>query len=305
MRLTVATSQFAVSRSVEDNAAAIRRHMRRAAKQGARVVHFCEGSLSGYAGADFRSFRGFRWEALRECSEAIAELASELGIWVVMGSAHRLAPGRKPHNSVYVVDDTGRLVDRYDKMFCAGDKTGKTAELAHFTPGEHFCVFEIDGVRCGTLVCHEYRYPELYREYKKRGVDLVFHSFHAANVGRSQLASMRKQVGAQHHALNPGSTLPEITMPASMHAAAAANHVWISASNSSARESCWPSFFLRPDGVIAGKLRRNVPGLLISQVDTRARLYDSTRAWRDRAMRGQFHSGKLVKDARSRRRTEF
>ena len=33
------------------------------------------------------------------------------------------------------------------------------------------------------------------------------------------------------------------------------------------------------------------------------KLYDSTRAWRDRAMRGRYHSGSLVRDRRSRNHT--
>ena len=90
-----------------------------------------------------------------------------------------------------------------------------------------------------------------------------------------------------------------------MQAAAASSHVWISCSNTSAKESCWPSFFVRPDGVIIGRLRRNRPGVLISNVDPAEPLYDSTIAWRERAMRGIFHSGKLVRDERSEDRSTF
>jgi deaminated glutathione amidase len=39
-------------------------------------------------------------------------------------------------------------------------------------------------------------------------------------------------------------------------------------------------------------------------VDTEADLYDSTRAWRDRALVGILHSGSLVHDERSEKRTE-
>jgi hypothetical protein len=60
--------------------------------------------------------------------------------------------------------------------------------------------------------------------------------------------------------------------------------------------------FVRPDDVITGSLRRNTAGILLSTVDTNARLYDSTFAWRDRAMRGVFHSGEIVKDPRSDQR---
>ena len=91
-------------------------------------------------------------------------------------------------------------------------------------------------------------------------------------------------------------------MPAGMIASASNNHVWISCSNSSARESCWASFVVRPDGVICGRLARNRAGVLITTLDDKERYYDSTAAWRGRAMRGVLHSGRLVKDPRSRAR---
>jgi deaminated glutathione amidase len=84
-----------------------------------------------------------------------------------------------------------------------------------------------------------------------------------------------------------------------MAVAAACNHVWISCPNSSAPQSAWPAFFVRADGITTGRLRRNVPGVLISAVDTRQDLYDSTATSRDRAMTGTLHSGTLVSDPRS------
>jgi predicted amidohydrolase len=222
-----------------------------------------------------------------------------------LGSSHRLTGGRKPHNSVYVIDDRGRTVDRYDKRFCAGDREGRTGDLAHYSPGDHECRFEIRGIRCGVLICYDYRFPELHREYKKRGVDVVFHSFHAANADASRLAAIRAAVGEENFRFNHGTTYPEITMPPSMQAAAASSHLWISCSNSSARESFWPAFFVRADGIVTGRLRRNVAGVLMSTVDTDQPLYDSTRDWRGRAMRGVLHSGRTVRDPRSRNRTEI
>jgi predicted amidohydrolase len=47
-------------------------------------------------------------------------------------------------------------------------------------PGSHFATFVINGVRCGAQICHDYRYPELYRQYQRRGVQLMFQPFHAA-----------------------------------------------------------------------------------------------------------------------------
>ena len=305
MKLKVATCQFPVSADLRSNARYVLRQMRKARERGADVAHFCEGALSGYAGNDLDSFDGFDWALLKGSTEEAMELAGELGIWVIVGSSHPLSGRRKPHNCVYVINDRGKIVDRYDKRFCAGDAAGKTADLAHYTPGNYSCSFRIRGIRCGVLICYDYRFPELYREYKKKGVELMFHSYHAANAPPERLAMMRAQIGAEYHRLNHGTTYPEITMPATMRAAAASSHVWISCSNSSARESCWPAFFVRAEGVVTGRLRRNRAGVLVSLVDTTKPLYDSTHAWRGRAMQGVLHSGRLVEDARSKNRTEL
>jgi hypothetical protein len=92
-------------------------------------------------------------------------------------------------------------------------------------------------------------------------------------------------------------------MPAVMTAQAAVNHMWISCPNSSAPQSCWPAFAVRADGVTVGRLRRNRPGVLVTAMDTDQELYDSTAAWRDRAMAGVLHSGTPVSDQRSADRT--
>lgn len=305
MLLKVATCQFPTSADIGKNLQYVLRQICKAKDQGADVVHFPEACLSGYAGHDIASYREFNWRQLAKSTPHVLALAKELEVWVLLGSTHKLTGKNKPHDSVYIVNDRGELVDRYDKMFCAGDRLGKTEDLVHYSSGNHFSVFNIKGVRCGVLLCHEYRYPELYREYKRKGVQLVFHSYHAANIKAKQLRAMQDQVGVQFHKLNRGTTIPAITMPASMQAAAASNHVWISCSNSSARESCWGSFFVRPDGVITGRLRRNIAGVLMSEVKDGEEFYDSTVAWRDRAMSGVYHSGRSVRDRRSTNRNRL
>jgi len=167
-------------------------------------------------------------------------------------------------------------------------------------------VWETNGIRCGALICYEYRFPELYREYKRQGVRVVFHSFHAAHATPEQVAAIGTAIGPDLDRTNPAPTFtyPAITMPAAMTAAAAASHLWISCPNSSAPESLWPSFFVRADGITLGRLRRNRPGVLVSTVDTEEELYDSTAAWRERALSGVFHSGNLVDDPRSSDRTK-
>lgn len=304
-KITIATSQFPVSSNMEENLQFILSQMQEAKASGCDLIHFPEGSLSGYAGVDFESFENFEWEKLKTCMEQIIQSAKDLNIWVILGSSHPLSGINKPHNSLYIISNGGQIVDRYDKLFCAGEPDGSSGDLLHYSPGDHFSTFEINGIRCGTQICHDYRYPELYRELKKKDVQLVFHSFHAGKMDSERQQMMENQVGAKFHALNPGKTYPEITMPASMIAYASSNYVWISCSNTSAKESCWGSFAVRPDGVIVGQLEKNKSGILVTEIDLEDQYYDSTVDWRQRAMDGIYHSGELVDDPRSTNRNQL
>jgi predicted amidohydrolase len=279
--------------------------MRVAKEKVAHVAHFPEACISRYAGTDFKSYRGFVWSLLEACTRQVFDLANELRLWVILGSTYRLTGRHKPYDSVYIIDDRGRIIDRYDKMFCSGDHKGRTGDLLHYSPGNHFTVFDLKGIRCGVLIRYDYAFPEVYREYKRRGVQLMFHSYNAGHASRKRVKAMQHEIGTRFCGLNRGSSFPEIRMPSTMQASAGNNHIWISCSNTSARETCFPSFFVRADGIITGRLRRNTSGVLSSAVDTNEHLCDGTADWRNRAMRGVFHSGDLVRDRRSDNRTRL
>ena len=76
---------------------------------------------------------------------------------------------------------------------------------------------------------------------------------------------------------------------------AANNHLWISASNTSQRESCFAGFVVQPDGRLLHQLKRNVAGVLISQFDLSKAFADPSGPWRDRAIQGILHSNVLEK----------
>ncbi|MHC4754442.1 MAG: carbon-nitrogen hydrolase family protein, partial [Planctomycetota bacterium] len=170
--LKIATCQFAVSSSIKRNSAQIQSYVEKAKKAKADIVHFSECALSGYVGTDFGSYERFDWDLLIVETTKILSLVSRLGIWIVLGSSHRLTEPNKPHNSLYLIDPKGRIVDRYDKRFCtAGD-------LHHYTAGDSWVSFKIKGVKCALLICFDLRFPELYRELYKQGVDCIFQSFY-------------------------------------------------------------------------------------------------------------------------------
>ena len=275
--MKIATCQFPVSANIRRNAVAIEEQLVAAAKQGAQVVHFPECALSGYAGVDFQDWSAFGWDLLNEESCRIVRLAKTHRIWLLLGSSHRLSR-HLPHNSVYVVNPSGKIVDRYDKRFC----TGK--ELQHYSPGNHPCRFQIGKIKCAVTICHDVRYPELFRDYKRASVTVVFQSFYNARAkGRTDHSAIMLPTVQSH---------------------CGSNYMWSSVANACGYYQSWPSVFVLPDGSIAGRLRQHRRGILISEVSRKGKYRDASE-FRDEAMSGILHSGTTVREARSRNRTSL
>jgi predicted amidohydrolase len=283
--LRVATCQFSVEADIEHNCGWALQQIGQAAGGGANVVHFSECALSGYAGVDIPNVRAIDWDKLRAATRDIMAAAKRHRVWVLLGSTHYLDDETKPHNCVYVINPKGDIVDRYDKRFCTGVCGSQaTLDLVHYSPGDRYVTFQVKGFTCGVAICYDYRFPELYRGYKQRGVQVMFQSFHNA----------RKSVVA-----DPKYNIWKTIVPATVCCRAAENHVWFSANNSSTRPSKWASFAVRPDGQIMGRLRLHQPGVLFTDMTLDSKLMDAPGPWRTAAMQGRLHSGELVAHPRS------
>jgi len=266
--MTIATCQFAVTDNPKHNGRIIRRQMRRAKESGAEIVHFSECSLSGYAGAEFSSWDGYDWSVLADETEEIFNLASQLKLYIILGSSHPLGEGLLPHNSLYLISDRGQIADRYDKSFCTG------GDLKCYTCGSHLTTFEFKGVKCGLLICYDFRFPEIHRAYQQEGVFIIFHSFYQARRGGK-----------------PG-VLDVVAVP-TIQTRAAENFTWIIANNTSVRHSSWPSLIVRPDGIIAAQLQRHRAGVLVHTIDLEesAELYNAAGPYIERSVSGILYSG--------------
>jgi len=271
--LKIAACQFPVSNSIKRNAGYVCSFMKQAARGKADIVHFSECALSGYAPIDFETFDRFDWQLLLVETEKIIALTRKLRLWVVLGSTHGLAGSKKPHNSLYLISPEGKVVDRYDKRFCM------LCDLEHYGPGNRFVVFTVNKVRCALLICYDLRFPELYRELKKAGVNCIFQSF--------------------YNARQKGRTVHTDIMRQSMQCRAATNYFWISMANSSAYYQAYPSCFIRPDGKIVAQLTQHRPGIMFNIVDLSKEFYDASAPFRDSAMKGILTSNpKIIRDRR-------
>ncbi|WP_410624441.1 carbon-nitrogen hydrolase family protein [Amycolatopsis sp. cmx-8-4] len=196
-RLAVAQSEVvedpADVTALRASAARLRELMTEARDAGARLVQFPEGAIT-YPHKRVMSVHGpervgpadwtrAAWPVLRAEAEAIADLAGRLGIWVAFGSIHPLSGANRPHNSLYVVSDTGKLVGRYDKRFLSN------TELRYlYSPGAEPLVFEVDGIRFGCALCIEVNFPELFAEYERLDVDCVLVSVMVDDAARATVA---------------------------------------------------------------------------------------------------------------------
>ncbi|MEU8228554.1 carbon-nitrogen hydrolase family protein [Actinoplanes sp. NPDC048967] len=273
MTLKVATTQPAGTPDARENGRIVRELMRQAAAADVRLLHFPEGFLSGYAKEQIADWDDVDWDAVRDELRSTAVLARELGMWVVLGSAHPLTPPHRPHNSLYVISDEGLIVTRYDKRFCS-----HTEITRFYSPGFEPVVFEVDGYRFGLAICIEVNFPQLFAEYDRLGVDCLLLSAWPVDA-----ILFRK---AQAHA--------------------AINNYWLSLSVPAQSAGLMPSTIFGPDGSeltaavapeqpVAAVLDRAAPQFHIA--------LKLARPWRAAASRGDIYRSRQVEDPRSGDRT--
>lgn len=272
--MRIAVAQTRMTFDARANGRAIRDQMRKAAQAGARLVHFTEGAISGYpSGEGKRALAGWNvdWRALREELEASARLAAELRIWAVVGANHPLTPPHRPHNSLYVISDTGELHGRYDKRLLS------FTEVADwYSPGSRPLVFEVDGFRFGCALCIEIQFPELFVDYANRGVDAVL--------------------------LSTFSDDPMFAIQAQGHAACGA--FWLSFAVPAQCSHAAPSGVIGPDGrwLIRAPDDRG-EAIAVADLDRAAEqlrlALTYARPWRARARAGDLHDAARVIDPRS------
>ncbi len=273
MTLRIATTQPAGSADARANGRKARALMRQAAAEGARLIHFPEGFLSGYAKEQIADWGEVDWAAVGDEVGKVADSAAELGLWVVLGSAHPLTPPHRPHNSLYVISDQGRVIARYDKRFCSN------TEIASFySPGFEPVVFDVDGYRFGCAICVEVNFPQLFAEYEALGVQCLLLSAWPVDS-----IFFRK---AQAHA--------------------AINCYWLSLSVPAQSAGLMRSAVFGPDGNILARVdaAAEVATVLL---DRRAPEFhvalDLARPWRAEANQGDIYRRRRVDDPRSTDRT--
>jgi deaminated glutathione amidase len=279
--MKIAAAQTAVSHDISANAHCIRQVISDAAAQGAALVSFCEGALSGYAKAQIASpddWQSFDWCGQEAELRSIALLCGQLGIFAVVGGAHRLAQGSPPHNSLYVFSNKGQLLTRYDKRFLSNSELN-----GWYRPGAEPVLFEVHGFRFGCAICIESQFPEIFMHYEQAGADAVIFSSYG---------------------------MPEHFQIA-LRAHAGLNCLWVIAATPAQKAHEGPAGIVGPDGKWATHCApSSVSDFVIASLDRCDPAYEvalqKARPWRARAREGAIYREQIcADDARSRDRTLY
>ena len=148
--------------------------VREAARQGAKLVLLQELHTGVYFCQTEDTARFDQAETIPgPSSEALGQLARELGIVIVGSLFERRAPGLY-HNTAIVLDSDGRLAGKYRKMHIPDDPG--FYEKFYFTPGDlGFEPVDTAVGRLGVLVCWDQWYPEAARLMALAGAELLLY----------------------------------------------------------------------------------------------------------------------------------
>ncbi|MFO1414026.1 MAG: NAD+ synthase [Burkholderiales bacterium] len=136
-----------------------------ARRAGASLVVTPELSLCGYPPEDLLLRPAF----VDACATELAALAPQVREGTLLvGFPERFAGHCR--NAVAVIRD-GRVADVYRKMYLPNYTVFD--EERYFEPGAEPCVFEVDGVRCGVIICEDVWYPEPARRAAAAGAQVL------------------------------------------------------------------------------------------------------------------------------------
>jgi len=185
-------------------------------------------------------------------ADTASRLASELGIYLHIGSTAIARPDGKVANRAFLFDPKGGLVTTYDKihMFDVDLDNGESwRESATYEPGQSAAVVDLPFARLGFAVCYDLRFPQLFRAEALAGANVL-----------TTPAAFTRQTGEAHwHTL--------------LRARAIENGAWLIAAaqggvHEDGRETYGHSLIIDPWGKIVAEANHADPAVIVADIDT-------------------------------------
>ncbi|MRD45755.1 NAD+ synthase [Caenimonas koreensis DSM 17982] len=175
LKICIAQLNFLVG-DTAGNAQKIIDAARAAYAQGARLVLTPELSICGYAAEDLFLRPAF----VAACDDAVKTVARELaglkGLHVVIGHPtggdvrSKSVAVQRRYNAASVVTQ-GRILETYAKRELPNYQVFD--ERRYFTPGQGTCVFQVEGISVGLLICEDAWFDEPGLLAKEAGAEVI------------------------------------------------------------------------------------------------------------------------------------
>jgi nitrilase len=171
----VAAIQMVSGADVGRNLVAAAGLLRESRRRGARVAALPENfAFMGLAESDKLAIA--EEDGTGPIQATIAELALELGLWIVAGTVPLRVPGDdRTAAACLVFDAGGRRVARYDKIHlfdvAIPGREERYQESASVRPGQAPVCLDTPAGRLGLAVCYDLRFPELFRRLLDLGAE--------------------------------------------------------------------------------------------------------------------------------------
>jgi len=105
----------------------------------------------------------------------LRSFAATRAVWMVVGSVAITAPGGRIYNRGFVIDNTGAIRARYDKLhlFDIDLINQQYRESDTVQAGGQAVICDTPFGRLGYSICYDLRFPQLYRELAQAGAELL------------------------------------------------------------------------------------------------------------------------------------
>jgi omega-amidase len=166
MNLTISIAQMRVAVSdPESNLRRAEAWIDAASRWGSDVICFPEMWTTGFNWLNNEQLA----DSHDKIVDRVAAMAKTYGIWI-NGSMLALNEAGKVCNTSFLFNAEGKQAGRYRKTHLFS----LLHEDAHMAPGEHLTVVETPWGRAGLAICYDIRFPEMFRTYALKGVEIVF-----------------------------------------------------------------------------------------------------------------------------------
>lgn len=171
-RFKIGVCQMLVGADKDENIRNAQRWIRKAAEKGSQVVVLPEMFNCPY---ENKYFPIFAETFPGKTTEALSQLAKELGVYIIGGSIPE-KEGDAIYNTSYIFAKDGSLLGRHRKMhlFDIGVEGGiRFKESEVLTAGNDVTVVETEYCKIGIAICYDMRFPELIRLMALEGAQVI------------------------------------------------------------------------------------------------------------------------------------